>query len=122
MSTSTLLKWAAAAASGVLMIGAVPVMAAHVTHKHATLAAVTSTHGVIKSTTPARSIKGKTLLSAKTGGKTATKTATKAKAKTLTSSHGKKVTKLSAKKTVKTSALKHKPGSLDKTRKVTSNM
>ncbi|MGA2230493.1 MAG: hypothetical protein ABSH22_06305 [Tepidisphaeraceae bacterium] len=121
MSTSTLLKWAAAAASGVLMIGAVPVMAAHVTHKHATLAAVTSTH-VLKSTTPARSIKGKTLLSAKTGGKTATKTATKAKAKTLTSSHGKKVTKLSAKKTVKASALKHKPGSLDKTRKVTSNM
>jgi hypothetical protein len=121
MSTSTLLKWAAAAASGVLMIGAVPALASHVTHKHLPLAAVKSTHGVLKTSTPLTPTKGKTLLSAKTAGKTATKSATKGKAKTLTVSHGKKVAKLSARKTVKASAKNHKPVSLDKTRKVTSN-
>lgn len=111
MSTSNLLKWAAAAASGILMIGAVPALAAHVTHKHLPLAAVKSTHGVIKSATPAGALKAKSLHTAKTAGKT----------KTL-ATHGKKATKLSAKKTVKASAKTHKPVSLDKTRKVTSNM
>jgi len=48
--SSTLVKWAAAAA-GILALGAVPALASHVTHKH--LAATSKTaHGLITSTTP----------------------------------------------------------------------
>jgi len=94
MSCSTLLKWAAAAA-GVLVIGAVPAMAAH-THKHLATPAVGSAK-VHKLHTPTASTKKQS----------------------VTKKHP---SKLHAKKVKPTAAHHHKTTKLDKTKSTRSIM
>jgi hypothetical protein len=107
MASSTILKWAAAAA-GVLVIGAVPALAAH-THKH--LAATgKSGHALITSSTP--------LVGSAKAHKLHVASGTPKK---LGKTHH-RVSKLHARKTKTTASHHRKTSKLDKTKSAPSIM
>jgi hypothetical protein len=124
MKSGILFKCVAASA-GILVLGAAPAIAAHVTHKKLA-ATVKHPHALVATATPFGA-KAKTVHTAAITHKTAithkAKTLTAAhKAKTLAVTHkAKTLVKTAAHKPKVTTAAKHKVATLDKTHHVTSN-